>query len=280
MMQGIDLSKYQRQVDWEKVKAAGKSFAIIRAGYGRYLSQQDPMFKTHINGAASVGLPVGAYWFSYALSAAEAEAEAEVCLKILASYREKITLPIFFDQEYVPAIIGLGNKTRTDCCLAFMKKIQAEGYRTGVYCSYDWLMNKLERERLTNWPLWVAQYGPKCSYRGENLVAWQYSGSGAVEGVSGAVDLDEGYSGLLPERETGWRKEGGYWYYDLNGVPQKERWIKDKGWWYWLGEDGRMATGWLLWKGKAYWLNIKAAEGVPEGACIITDKDGAVLEAK
>ena len=93
---GIDVSYANGTIDWSKVKAAGISFAIIRGGYGRY--QVDSQFENNITGALAQGIPVGIYWFSYALDVAGAKAEAQKCLETIRGYDVK--LPIFFDFEY------------------------------------------------------------------------------------------------------------------------------------------------------------------------------------
>ncbi len=91
------------------------------------------------------------------------------------------------------------------------------------------------------------------------------------------------YLGLPNKRgtysmQTGWQKEGGSWYYYRNGTPVKGQWLKDTdGYWYYLGADGRMLTGLQKIKGKVYSLNPARAHNIPTGACIITDKDGAVI---
>ena len=125
---GLDVSKFQGNVDWAKA-AAGQDFVIIRAGYGRFASQEDPCFKKNVEGAFAAGLPVGVYWYSYAATEAEARQEAEVCLSVIAPYRDKITLPVFFDQEYEPSIIAATKAVRTACCVAFCKVIESAGYR-------------------------------------------------------------------------------------------------------------------------------------------------------
>ena len=89
-------------------------------------------------------------------------------------------------------------------------------------------------------------------------------------------ELAERINQLLGSSADGWRKENGSWYYYKNNAALKAQWLKDGGWWYWLDGDGKMQTGWLTWQGKLYWLNPEQREGVPEGACIITDGNGAI----
>lgn len=280
-MRGIDVSKHQGAVDWRKVKAAGIEFAVIRAGFGMYENQTDPRFAENMAGAKEAGIPVGIYWYSYAASADEARREAEICRKVIEPWREQIALPVFFDQEYEPAIKAQTRAVRTEMCRVFMQSIQEAGFRAGLYCSLDWYLNWLDRSRLAEWPVWIAHYAKKCGYAGENLIAWQYSARGRVDGVSGDVDLDEGYEGLLPARRNGWGQSGKGWYWYENGRPVKNVWRKADGWWYRLGPDGRMLTGLQEVDGRGYCLNpARGTVGgvyVPEGACIITDENGAIL---
>ena len=79
--QGVDISYCQKQVDWNKV--SGIDFAILRAGYGRYTNQKDSMFESHYAGAKKIGLPVGAYWYSYATTPEDAEKEADACIEVI-----------------------------------------------------------------------------------------------------------------------------------------------------------------------------------------------------
>lgn len=92
---GIDVSKHNGAIDWKKVASEGVKFAIIRAGYGKYEEQKDACFEANITGALENGIAVGAYWFCYALDAGDALLEAQVCDKILAPYRDKLTYPSF-----------------------------------------------------------------------------------------------------------------------------------------------------------------------------------------
>ncbi len=80
-LKGIDVSKYQGEINWEKVKDSGIQFAIIRAGYGKETYQKDPKFETNYNNAKAVGIPIGVYWYSYAATIEEGEDEAKACLE-------------------------------------------------------------------------------------------------------------------------------------------------------------------------------------------------------
>lgn len=279
MLKGIDVSHYQGAIDWAKVKAAGVEFAIIRAGYGKYAYQEDPCFEDNIEGAYNAGIPVGVYWYSYADTAAEARQEAEVCLTVIKPYEDMITLPVFFDQEYEPAILAAGNSIRTQCCVAFIEAIEAAGYKAGLYGSQDWLQNKIDLSGLPEGTVvWCALYGAEPEV--EHTI-WQYTSTGKVNGISGNVDLNEADDSLVVSTADGWNYIGGKWYWYENGKPVTNCWRKVTGasgvpYWYYLGPGGVMLKGMQKINGKIYYLNPAAAMGVPEGACIITDSTGEV----
>ena len=281
-MKGIDVSKHQGKIDWQKVKAAGVEFSIVRAGYGMYENQVDSRFAENMVGAKAAGIPVGVYWYSYAVSISEAIREAEVCLKIIEPYQSQIVLPVFFDQEYEPGILALDNQTRTEICLNFIERIQKQGYRGGLYCSWDFWKNKLNNSLLSQIPLWIAQYADVCSYHGSNLIAWQYSSSGKVDGIIGNVDLNCGYDGLMNSPvKDGWTCIDAKWYYYHQGIPVKDQWICSDGWRYRLGPDGIMLTGLQEIEGKVYCFNAQRSTVgniyVPEGACVITNEKGEII---
>jgi len=189
-LKGIDVSKWQGNIDWSKVNV---DFAIIRAGYGWGAGQQDSKFDANIKGATANGIPVGVYWYSYATTEREAEREADRCLEAIAPYKNDIILPVFFDQEYEPGILALSNSMRTKICLTFIRKVINAGYKSGLYASFDWFTNKISADDLYIYPAWVAQYASKCNYGGANLWGWQYSCKGRVNGINCDVDLNYGY---------------------------------------------------------------------------------------
>lgn len=277
---GIDVSKHQGDIQWLRV-AGVVDFAIIRAGYGKLVSQKDTYFDRNVTEAYGVGLPIGVYWYSYAKGIAEAVEEAKACLEVLRKYEGKFLLPVFFDQEYEPDILAMTKVQRTDCCIAFCEAIRSGGYEPGIYCSYDWYMNKVDNGRLQEYPVWIAQYSSKCSYKGSNLFAWQKSSTAKVAGVVGNVDLNEGYFDLDALRQTdGWKKEtvNGkvVWKWFTKGKCSASKWEKVKNYWYYFDEKGIMLTGWQRIEGKVYYLNEKKFGNIPEGACVITDKNGVV----
>ena len=184
---GIDVSKHQGKIDWPKVAASGVRFAILRAGYGNTAAQADPYFAANYAGATAAGLKVGAYWYSYASGGDDAAREAAACLQVLAG--RKLDLPLFFDQEYEPAILAQTTAGRTACVQRFCAAVQAAGYRPGLYASKNWLESRLDMAQLGALPVWVAQYAAACTYGGP-YVLWQNSSSGSVPGISGPVDTN------------------------------------------------------------------------------------------
>lgn len=282
MLKGIDVSHYQGAINWKKVKATGVQFAIIRAGYGKYAYQEDPCFTDNIEGAYNSGIPVGVYWYSYADTAAEARQEAEACLTVIKPYKDKISLPVFFDQEYEPAIKAASYQVRTECCKAFISAVEAAGYRAGMYASKDWLDNRIDAGALPDsCTVWVAQYAGKCTYKGRYTI-WQYTSDGSVDGIDGRVDLNEADDDLIISTAGGWQKIAGKWYWYEGGKPVTNCWRKVTGdsgvaYWYYLGKGGVMQTGWVKINNEVFYLNPSAAYGVPEGACVITDSRGNVV---
>lgn len=282
MLKGIDVSRFQSDIDWQKVKESGVQFAIIKAGYGKYAYQEDPCFEDNIEGAYNAGIPVGVYWYSYADTVAEARQEAEVCLTVIKPYKDMITLPVFFDQEYEPAILSAGNSIRTQCCVAFIEAIEAAGYKAGLYGSQDWLDNKIDDSQIPETAtVWVAQYGNECTYKGRYTI-WQYTSSGKVNGISGRVDVNEADDSLIVSTADGWNYIGENWYWYEGGKPVTNAWRKiteESGvpYWYYLGPGGAMLKGMQKIGDEVFYLNEKAAYGVPEGACIITDSRGNVI---
>lgn len=190
MKKGIDVSIHQGKIDWKKVKAAGIDFAIIRAGYGREISQKDKRFEENYAGAKAAGIKVGAYWYSYADTVSRGEQEAKTFLEAIKG--KKFDLPVFFDQEYEKNILALSDAERTNIVLAFTKAVQGAGYECGLYTSRSYFSDNLIPSRLSHLKIWMAEYGSKLKYGGK-VWAWQYTSKGKVNGISGYVDMNHGY---------------------------------------------------------------------------------------
>ena len=192
---GIDVSKYQPSINWGSVKASGIDFVIIRCGYrgastGALI--EDPYFKSHIKGAKSAGLKVGVYFFSTALSEAEAVEEASMCAALCGGYG--LNYPVFLDVESSsrPGYNTLSASQRTANIKAFCQTISSAGYTPGLYANKTWLTEKINTSSLSC-KIWLAQYnanGPTYSGRYD---IWQYTSKGSVNGISGNVDMNKSY---------------------------------------------------------------------------------------
>ena len=191
-VKGIDVSRYQKEIDWQKVKDSGVQFAIIRAGYGRELNQVDPFFEKNYAACKAVGLPVGAYWFSYATDPYGALKEAHTCLKVIKG--KSFEYPVWFDQEYeIKGIKDLTDQQRTDLVRVFCAELEEQGYYTGLYCSRDWLQNWVIPDQLKALDIWVAAYGKTPGNVPLPYGVWQYSDEGEIPGIPEPVDLDIAY---------------------------------------------------------------------------------------
>lgn len=188
-VKGIDVSQYQGSIDFEKVKAAGIGYVMIRAGYGRYASQKDPCFEANYKGAKAAGLPVGVYWYSYAKTEAEARQEAAVCLEIIKG--KQFEYPIYFDLEE-SSQFRLGKSACSGMVSAFCSELEKAGYFAGLYISRSPLQTYITSEVANRYALWIAEYASRCNYSG-SYGMWQYSSSGTVPGISGKVDMDYCY---------------------------------------------------------------------------------------
>ena len=188
-MKGIDVSVHNGVIDWNKVKAAGIQFAILRAGYGRVASQKDGKFEENYKNAKAAGIPVGAYWYSYAVTPDEARLEAQVCLEILKG--KQFEFPIFFDQEEKKTL-DTGKANCSAMIRAFCDTLEKAGYWAGLYTSRSCLSTPIENDIKTRYALWAAEWSDKLRYDGP-VGIWQHSEKGSVDGISGNVDLDIGY---------------------------------------------------------------------------------------
>lgn len=190
---GIDVSKYQGDIDWQKVADAGVQFVIIRAGYRGSVTGAlvaDPYFETNIRGALAAGLEVGVYFFTQAVNETEAVEEASAVISMIRGY--DVTLPIYIDSEGAGGngrADGLDTESRTTVCEAFCRTVCNAGYNAGVYASRSWLYNNLNTAYLDDYEIWDAEWVSVPSYTGYYTM-WQYSSKGAVDGINGNVDLD------------------------------------------------------------------------------------------
>lgn len=187
---GIDISCWQKNVDYAKVKASGIEFVMIRTGYGRNANQKDGMVETHVRGCEAAGLDYGFYHYSYADTVEKAKQEAAFCLSIIKGLNAKPTYPIAFDFE--DAIQSkLTTTQKVEIIKAFCEVLDSAGYYVSVYSFVSW-MNVLA-SGLDKYDKWVAHFSSICGYKGSDMGMWQYTSSGKVDGISGNVDMDIAY---------------------------------------------------------------------------------------
>ena len=193
---GIDVSRYQLNINWSKVKNNGIEFAFIRAG-GRYGASgsiyKDSYFEQNMRGAINAGIDVGVYFFTQAINESEAREEARYVCNLAKNY--KVTYPIVIDTEYLSG--GRHNNIsvlqRTKVVNAFCEEVRRLGYTPMIYANKNWLENNLYMGQLSQYWVWVAQYNTTCTYRGE-YKCWQYTSSGKVDGINGKVDMNIWYN--------------------------------------------------------------------------------------
>ncbi len=193
---GIDVSKWNGNIDWNAVKNSGVSYVIIRCGY-RGSSQGalivDSKFKENIKGANAAGLKVGVYFFTQAVDKNEALEEASMVLELIKDY--KISYPVFLDVEPSGGRAdSLDVASRTEICKTFCETIKQYGYTPGIYANKNWLEGKLDMNVLGIYKVWLAQYASEPTYQGRYDI-WQYKDTGKINGISGNVDLNSSYLG-------------------------------------------------------------------------------------
>lgn len=186
-MKGIDVSRHNGFVDWAKVKSSGIDFAIIRAGYGKVISQKDTTFEQNYAGCKANGIPCGAYWYSYAVTPAEAEAEARTFIQAIAG--KQFEYPVYFDIEEKNAL-ATGKKNVSAIIRAFCTVMEQAGYWVGVYASRAHIQSYIDDDTQKRYTLWVAEWGNALHYSGDYGM-WQYSENGKVDGIAGSVDLNQ-----------------------------------------------------------------------------------------
>lgn len=191
----IDVSEYQNNIDWEGVKQAGVEVAIVRAGFRGYGSSAklvaDVNFDQNMQGAASVGIETGVYFFSEAINREEGEEEARFVLDMVQGYN--VTQPIIIDTEYIYDTEGvrandISVEDRTAAVVGFCETIKAAGYTPMIYASRDQFIFNMDIDAIGDYEFWLACYDtPNFPYHTEG---YQYSPSGLMSGIEGNVDLD------------------------------------------------------------------------------------------
>lgn len=180
--QAIDISKHNGTIDFKTLKESGIDTVIIRAGYGKVISQKDIRFEEYYRLARQYGFDIGVYWYSYAVTKSDALKEAQTCLNVI--HGKQFELPVFFDIEETCC-----KEQATDLVETFCSTIEQAGYYAGIYASKCFVLENLSDDNLRKYDLWLAHYTQKTDYKG-NYGIWQYSSTGHVNGIKGDVDLD------------------------------------------------------------------------------------------
>ena len=192
-IKGIDVSSWQGDIDWDKVKDAGVEFVIIRVG-GRGTSEgslyDDRRCQEYYKGAKKAGLKVGAYIFAQSITVEEAIEEANFVLDKVKDW--EVDMPLVYDWEYVDEdarTAGMDSRTLTDMAIAFCDTIIQEGYQPMIYFGRSQSIDLLNLEELTEYPFWLAMYSTIMDYP-YKVQMWQYTDQGKLPGISGNVDLN------------------------------------------------------------------------------------------
>lgn len=262
--QGVDVSKYNGEVDWGQVKNAGMEFAFIKAGSTK--SGVDPQFAYNMTQANAAGLRTGVYLYSYAVTPQQALEEAQQLLQWIDGYT--VNYPVVFDIED-KCHKKLSDQQLIDIINAFCMTIDAAGYYPAVYSSKNMFTGKLS---ITGWDKWVAQYNDTCEYN-NNVCFWQYTSHGKIAGFKSRVDLNYQYKdyneliiqeGFIAHGEAtrfyrNWRMQTGWVDYDQTR--------------YYLDEAGNLVRGWFTAAdGTTYYLTPTDGS-IARGQCNIEGQD-------
>ena len=247
LFRGIDVSRWQGDINWSQVAADDVSFVMLGT---RSKGAVDPYFHRNIQQASAAGVKVGVYIYSLAMTPEMAVEEANFVLNLIHDY--PVSYPVAFDME--DSTQGTLSKDELAAIAnAFCGRISEAGYYPVIYANDNWLANKLDMSKM-NYPVWVARYSAKPAY--QNPVMWQATSTGAVNGISGNVDIDfqfKDFTSVIPANT--WRTINGQTYYYQNYAKQKNNWIQDDGTWYYMNGDGLVSKGWLNQSGKSYYLD-------------------------
>lgn len=201
---GIDVSHYQHVINWKKVSAAGKQFAIMKAMYEAQSHRIDETFEFNYKESGYYWLSRGVYIFIGSQSIANPEHDAKSLLRILAD--RPLEYGIWLDYESA-SLRALGKNKIKDLTKIYSDLFRSAGYYVGIYCNSDWYQNVIHPDLKKEFDFWIARYPKndvgaysptsKLKPSDKEAVAWQYSSKGRVDGISTAVDLDVDYDGIV-----------------------------------------------------------------------------------
>lgn len=201
-LKGIDVSVWNGSIDWSQAKKE-IDFAILRAGYGREVSQKDQKFEANYSGCKANKIPMGVYWYNYAKTPADAKKEAAACIKVLKN--RTFDYPVWYDVEE-PSVLSTGKNNVSELTKVFCEALKEAGYKAGIYSSYSGLKNSFTDEVKNTYDVWVAHVGnggaplSSTSYP-DHKEMWQYSWKGKIAGIRGDVDMDYCYKDYTTKEE-------------------------------------------------------------------------------
>ncbi|MFR7590692.1 MAG: GH25 family lysozyme [Longibaculum sp.] len=217
--EGIDVSQYQGEIDWELVKEH-IDFAILRCGYGQDIpGQDDPTFKRNADECTRLGIPFGVYLYSYATDERAALSEARHVMRLVKDY--KMEYPVYLDLED-PRIGRLTNEQIERNCRVWADELARNNYFPGFYASYYWWTSKLTGALFKRYTRWVARYAEELGAEGFDM--WQYTDKGFVEGINAPVDRNYAFRDFPTEI-----REGGFNNFDRpdTETPQERYQVGD-----------------------------------------------------
>ena len=184
---GIDISTWQGDnVDFNKLKGDGIEFVIIRSGFGSSTNPVDGRFEKNYKKAKEASMPIGTYWYAYALSVEDAKKEAQSCINTIKG--KQFEYPIYYDVED-RTLASLNKAVRSDIVVAFCEALEEAGYFAGVYANLNWLNNHLDYNKIKPYTVWLAQWASKPTYK-NSFDMWQYTSDGTTSGTPGRTDMD------------------------------------------------------------------------------------------
>ena len=198
MKKGIDVSHYQKKIDWAKAKKVVE-FSILKIGEGRYSNQKDEYFERNYSECKRLGIPVGVYSYAYAQSVSEAKEEAKRVIEWLQG--RDLDLPVYYDMENAN-MQKLGKNQLTEIAIAFCHEIEKAGYWAGIYANLYWYSNLLDTEKLRKmFTLWIAHVDNTYSQNKYDGLydMFQYSWKGQVDGIIASVDMNVMYRDLVTD---------------------------------------------------------------------------------
>lgn len=191
VLRGIDVSKWQGNINWKKVSVSGVDFVMIRSSFGS--EHTDEMLDKNVKGCEEYGIPYGFYHYTYATTPAEARREAKYFLKQIKGYNPEYPIVLDIEESFYKE---MSRKQVTDIIVAFMEVVENAGYYGMVYNSPNFIKACINEKTLKKYDIWIACWGDEdrlaALYDGHYGI-WQYSSTGRVNGINGDVDLDYSY---------------------------------------------------------------------------------------